>query len=628
MTAPPSGSPGRGLRAVMPLLLVVLSFVLIFVGDRLAPGFATSANILQLLKLASFLGLVAIGQTIVMLTGGIDLSIAWVLTASAVVFTAICDGHDANIIPAAAAAISVGVITGFFNGFGVVKLRISPIVMTLAMNNIMLGATLIYTGGTPSGSASPLVRGLATGNVGFVPAMVILWCLLAIIVVVVIRYTSGGRMLLGVGENPRVSYLTGIRNDRVIIAAYVACGLTTSIGGILFSAFSGTSFLGMGDQFVLPTVAAVVLGGTSMFGGRGGYGGTMAAVFFTTILTTVLVIGNIPQGVRSIVFGLAVLAAILAQRLLRAAATRTSREGVPMAKRRIIDAHHHLWGLSRGYNYPWLQDTPSGEGMLGNLAPIVRDYVALDYRADTANYDLIGSVHLEAVPADALAETRWLQESAGRDGLPNAIVARVELQKPDAEWLAGHAAYSNVRGIRQIVNWHRNPRFTFTDHDFLTDPAWLAGYKLLRKYGYSFDLQIYPNQMIEAAGLAARNPETVVILNHTGMPIDRDEAGLAAWHDGMKRLAAEDNVVAKISGLGMVDHHWTEASIRPFVLGTIDYFGVDRAMFGSNFPVDKLYGSFDVLYGAFETIVASFWKARRASSSTTTRSAPTGSDVT
>jgi len=315
-TALRAASSGRGLRAVAPLLLVVLSLVLIFVGERLAPGFATVANMLQLLKLASFLGLAAIGQTVVMLTGGIDLSIAWVLTASAVVFTGICNGEDANIVPAAAAAIGVGLGTGLLNGFGVVKLRISPIVMTLATNNIMLGATLIYTGGTPSGSSSPLVRALATGNIGSIPAMVMLWCLLAILTVVAVRYTRGGRMLLGVGENPRVSYLTGIRNDRVIIAAYVVCGFMTSATGILFAAFSGASFLGMGDQFVLPTVAAVVLGGTSMFGGRGGYGGTMAAVFFTTILTTVLVIGNIPQGVRSIVFGVAVLAAILAQRFL------------------------------------------------------------------------------------------------------------------------------------------------------------------------------------------------------------------------------------------------------------------------------------------------------------------------
>ena len=278
-----------------------------------------------------------------------------------------------------------------------------------------------------------------------------------------------------------------------------------------------------------------------------------------------------------------------------------------MTRRKIVDAHHHLWELSGGYKYPWLQDKPAGEGMLGNLAPIVRDYGAAEYCADTARYDVVKSVHIEAVPADAIAEVAWLQEMSEGSGLPHAIVGRVELQKPDAEKLmAEHRGYRNVRGIRQIVNWHRNPRFTFTDHDFLADDAWLAGFKLLRRYDLSFDLQIYPGQMAAAARLAAHNPETLIVLNHTGMPVDRDEAGVAAWRDGMKRLAAEDNVVAKISGLGMVDHGWTEASIRPFVLGTIDYFGVDRAMFGSNFPVDKLYSSFDALYGAFENIVAPF----------------------
>lgn len=316
LDAPKPASLRINLRAVAPLLLVVLTLALIAIGQFLSPGFAAADNILQLLKLASYLGLAAIGQTVVMLTGGIDLSIAWVLTCSAVVFTSFCDGQDANIPLAAAAALCVGLVIGAINGFGVVKLRISPIVMTLAMNNIMLGATLIYTGGTPSGSPSPLVRSLATGNIGPVPAMVVVWAVLAAVTVAAIRCTRGGRMLLGVGENPRVSYLTGIRNDRVIMAAYVVCGLSASLTGILFAAFSGSSFLGMGDQFVLPTVAAVVLGGTSMFGGRGGYGGTVAAVVFTTFLTTVLVMGNISQGVRNIVFGVVVLAAILAQRLL------------------------------------------------------------------------------------------------------------------------------------------------------------------------------------------------------------------------------------------------------------------------------------------------------------------------
>ena len=305
---------GIATRTAAPTLLIGLSLLLIGLGALLAPGFASGANMLQLLKLASFLGIAAIGQTIVMLTGGIDLSIAWVLTGSAVVFTGLCNGLDANLAVAALAAIAVGLAAGLINGIGIVAFRLSPIIMTLAMNNIMLGATLVYTGGTPSGGSAPLVRSLATGSIGAVPAMLILWGLLAALAIAGVRYSRGGRKLLAVGENPQVAYLSGIANGRVIVAAYVICGGMAALTGILFAAFSGASFLGMGDQFVLPSIAAVVLGGTSMPGGRGGYGGTLAAVIFTTMLSTLLVIGNIPPGVRSIVFGLAILAAIIGQR--------------------------------------------------------------------------------------------------------------------------------------------------------------------------------------------------------------------------------------------------------------------------------------------------------------------------
>lgn len=284
-----------------------------------------------------------------------------------------------------------------------------------------------------------------------------------------------------------------------------------------------------------------------------------------------------------------------------------------MAKRRIVDAHHHLWDLGRGYNYPWLQDAPSGEGLLGDIAPIARDYKLAAYRLDTSNYELVKSVHIEAVPADAVEETRWLQGVAETGGFPHAIVARVELQKPDAERsIAEHRRFATLRGIRHIVNFHANPKWSFTDHDFLQDDAWLKGFPLLRKYDLSFDLQLYPGQMKAAARLARDNPETQVILNHTGMPVERDTGGIAAWRNGMKALAACENVAAKISGLGMVDHGWNTASIRPFVLETIEIFGVERAMFGSNFPVDRLYGSFDALYGAFEAIVSGFSDTEQA----------------
>ena len=276
-----------------------------------------------------------------------------------------------------------------------------------------------------------------------------------------------------------------------------------------------------------------------------------------------------------------------------------------MAKRKIVDAHHHLWDLGRAYNYPWLQDKPSGEGMLGDLSPIVRNYLIDDYLADSADYEMVKSVHIEAVPRDPLEETRWLTSLGGR--VPNAIVAFAALDAPDAEaTIAAQAGFAGVKGIRQIVNWHENPALTFPASSLRVDEKWRAGYRLLRKYGLSFDMQLYPNQMAAAANLARQNPDTLVIVNHTGMPVDRDAGGIALWRDGMKQLAAVDNAVAKISGLGMVDHGWTEESIRPFVRHTIDCFGTDRVMFGSNFPVDKLYGSFTALYRAFEAIVADF----------------------
>ncbi len=173
-----AASAARG-RSAPPcrLLLLVLTLVLLALGERLAPGFASANNILQLLKLASFLGLVALGQTIVMLVGGIDLSDR--LGAHRLgrgLHRASAPGRTPTSLPAAVAALAVGLVVGLVNGFGVVKLRISPIVMTLAMNNIMLGATLVYTGGTPSGGSQPAgPRARQPAAIGGVPWMVLVW---------------------------------------------------------------------------------------------------------------------------------------------------------------------------------------------------------------------------------------------------------------------------------------------------------------------------------------------------------------------------------------------------------------------------------------------------------------------
>lgn len=277
-----------------------------------------------------------------------------------------------------------------------------------------------------------------------------------------------------------------------------------------------------------------------------------------------------------------------------------------MTKRKIVDAHHHLWGLDLGYNYPWLQDRPLGVGVCGEIDAIAGNYLPVDFFNDSYDYELVKSVHIEAVANDPISESAWLQHLADDSGFPHGIVAGAKLNAHDVEaTLEAHSQFANVKGIRHIVNWHHEPRLTFTDRsDLMTDPDWLKGFALLDKYGLSFDLQLYPNQMEDALTLARANLNTLIILNHTGMPADRDAEGLSEWRQGMNQLASAENIVVKISGLGMVDWDWTTETIAPFVRHTIECFGADRCMFGSNFPVDKLYSSYSDIFQAFERITS------------------------
>ena len=276
----------------------------------------------------------------------------------------------------------------------------------------------------------------------------------------------------------------------------------------------------------------------------------------------------------------------------------------------IVDPHHHLWDLS--HRYPWLQ----GEGRLefqGDATPIHRNYLLPDFLADAAGLPLVKSVHVEASAGDPRQETAWLQRIADAHGFPHGIVVHVPLDAADAaQALAWHAGHPNVRGVRHILNWHPDRTYRFTERDdYLADPAWRAGFAQLERYGLSFDLQIYPGQMAAAARLANDFPGTPVILNHTGMPIGRDQDSFAEWRAGMRQLASAPNVSVKISGLGMLDHHWTTESIRPFVHETIGIFGTGRCMFASNFPVDRLYSTYRQLWDAFAGITAGLSPAER-----------------
>jgi predicted TIM-barrel fold metal-dependent hydrolase len=280
----------------------------------------------------------------------------------------------------------------------------------------------------------------------------------------------------------------------------------------------------------------------------------------------------------------------------------------------IIDPHMHLWDLDRHY-YAWLQDTPLPNNPAGDMAPIAyRSYGLDDYLADTAGWNVVQAVHVECglPPKDQLSETDWLQGLADTRGVIAGIVAGAWLEDAGVEpLLEAQAARPNVRGVRQIVSWHADPAKTYGDRDLLQDPAWREGYALLARHGLSFDLQLYPSQMAAAAELAAAHPDIPVIVNHAGLPTDRDDAGLAAWRAGLALLAEKPNVSCKISGLAMVDRAWTVERLRPFVLRVIDTFGPERCMLASNFPVEKVHGAFDAFYGAYDTITSGFSDTER-----------------
>lgn len=271
----------------------------------------------------------------------------------------------------------------------------------------------------------------------------------------------------------------------------------------------------------------------------------------------------------------------------------------------IIDPHHHLWDL-QAVSYPWLREEDK-TAFFGSYAPIARNYLADDYLLDVRNQNLRKSVHLqaEADHADPVAETCWL---AGLEGpIPSAIIAYADFSKDNIESiLARQCEFDQVRGIRQILNYHSNPSLSYSDHDLLRNETWLKNFGLLSRHELSFDMQLYYQQMGHAAELAHKHDSIQFILNHTGMPVERGDAGIAGWRDGMRQLAACENVAVKISGLGMTDPNWTTATIRPFVLDTLDFFGVERCMFASNFPVDSLFSDFDTLFAAYGDITAAF----------------------
>ena len=280
----------------------------------------------------------------------------------------------------------------------------------------------------------------------------------------------------------------------------------------------------------------------------------------------------------------------------------------------IVDAHHHLWNLG-GLYYPFLTDAAKEDFFLGDNSPIRKNYLPEDYRRDSSRHNVIKTIHVEAEcdRANQVAESEWITQINAEYGFPNAIVAHAWFDEENSEEiLAAQAALPLVRGIRSKPVTASSPDGKRPGEPrTMQDPKWLAGFSLLEKYDLSWDLRVPCWHLEEAAEVARSFPGTRIVLNHTGFPWDRSEEGLALWRRGMRALADAPNVHVKISCLCLPDGPWTLESNRPVVLETIDTFGVERCMFASNYPVDGLRASYDLIYDSFKTIVAEFPRGDR-----------------
>jgi predicted TIM-barrel fold metal-dependent hydrolase len=273
----------------------------------------------------------------------------------------------------------------------------------------------------------------------------------------------------------------------------------------------------------------------------------------------------------------------------------------------IVDPHHHFWDLGRNY-YPWLCDPKPVPFRYGDYTSLKRNYLPPDYLRDAGALNIVKTVHEDALwdPTDPAGEGRWLEDVAREYGYPHACVGSAPLAHDDiGRVLAAHAKVKLTRGVRNFPAAAAKPGDAKRGEvGSMDDPKWRRGYALLEKYGFSFDVQTPWWHLDALAELARDFPDTQIVIVHTAMPADRSEEGLAAWRVALETAAAQANIAIKISGLGRPGLPWTLTANGAIIRDTINIFGHERCMFASNFPVDGLTGSFQMIFGGFRAAVS------------------------
>lgn len=305
-------SMSSGMNFIKKPLVVALILIaaLLALGETLSPGFASGEQILRLLIVAALLGIVAAGQNLVILGGreGIDLSVGGVVSLSAIIAGNVMDGANAGMPLAILACVATGALFGAFNGIGVTLLRVPSLVMTLGMLGVLQGLLVVIRQGVPSGRAAPALSGFVTEPLALgIPGIIWLWIVIGLGMAFLLKRTVFGHRIYAIGANEQAAYMAGVPVRLMRISLFMLSGAFASLAGICLLGYSGLSFANVGEQYMLPSIIAVVFGGTPLSGGKGGYTGTMAGAFLLVILQSILTTMNIDESGRQMVFGATLL---------------------------------------------------------------------------------------------------------------------------------------------------------------------------------------------------------------------------------------------------------------------------------------------------------------------------------
>lgn len=302
-----------------PVLLAFACIILLLLaGSLYTTSFLSPEYLLKQLQLGSYLGIIASGVMLVILLGHIDLSIPWVLTSSAMISTWAAGSGDFGTAMAVPIGLSWGLFCGLINGLGVAYLRVPSMIFTLGVNAVLQGLMVLLTGGSsPQDYATDLMKTMGSGYSFGVPHSLLIWIMVGLLVVYILKKTAFGRYVFAFGNSEPASYLSGVNTNIVIIGCFAIAGACSALAGILLTGYGTKAAQAMGDPYLLPAIASVVLGGTYILGGRGTYLGTIAGVILITLLQSILrivqlpeswrVIFEAPESLREIVYGVVII---------------------------------------------------------------------------------------------------------------------------------------------------------------------------------------------------------------------------------------------------------------------------------------------------------------------------------